>query len=81
MFSNDILEEWERENKTLVSSKTLKAPDMAKLLKMCGLGCSKANVRTRRAMLASCRRHKLPVDNQMVIDSLVNEHNQRISGS
>ena len=81
MFSNDILAEWERETKILVSSKTLKAPDMAKLLKKCGLGCSKVNVSTRRTMLESCRRHKLPVDKQMVIDSLVNEHNERISGS
>ena len=81
MFSSSILEEWERGNKVLVNCTSLKAPQLAKLLSMCGLGYSKLSVKKRRLLLTSCRHHKLPVDPKMVCDCLVNDYNQQTTGS
>ena len=81
MFSNNVLAEWERQNKVTVSSKSLQAPQLAKLLKMCGLGASKLSVKKRRILLLSCRRHNLPVDATLVAESLARDFNQPTNGS
>ena len=79
--SSTILQQWERENAVLVTSKTLKAPQLDKAIRMCGLGTSNLTNPKRRILLASLRTHELPREPVKVNDELVKKYNLPISGS
>ena len=75
------MQQWERENAVCVTSKTLKGPQMDKVIRLCGLSTAKLTNPQRRLLLVSLRDHELPVEPIKVVDELVHKHNLPITGS
>ena len=79
-YSNDILAHWEREQKSLISDKKLKRPDLQAAIRLCGLSAS-MSAKNLRIVCVSLRKHKLP-SCQAEVDLLLKDaYNQPISGA
>ena len=74
-FSSTFVQQWERENAVVATSKTLKGPQLDKLIRLCGLGTTKLTNPKRRILIASLRKHELPLEPGKVNDELVNKYN------
>ena len=70
MFSPKILTQWEKTENTFVTDPGIKKPQLAKLLRMCGLSAQKHKVTRIRLVLASLKNHKLPLDPKTLTDDL-----------
>ena len=81
MFSPEILTQWEKTENTLVTDPGIKKPQLTKLLRMCGLSAQKLKVSRIRLVLASLKKHKLPLDPKTVADDLVQKYKLTIGGS
>ena len=78
-YSNDILVQWERVKRTVVTSKTLKRKELEEAVTSCGLSPAKISVVHLRILLASLRKHRLPMCAKTVDFELVNTHGENIS--